>query len=228
MLNLRIYFFVAIGSVLSVHGFQLTSFGVRQSTCLSVIESEKKNKGYERKWKKKQTLADQLQIDGKLPSDPEANGLVGDIPVIFKTGNNTIQTLAIAGQPLSEVASQAGVFIKYGCGKGDCGTCESMCNGKWIRPCVSLVPSDLQNGDEYVVQIKKTKNKAKSSGRFYSVRSILFGFYNNVLGMWGFVRTRKEAKKNWQERQDYEKRLEEIVAEKRAARARAALAEKKP
>ena len=40
------------------------------------------------------------------------------------SGNETTRTMAIAGQPLKEVAAQAGQYIKYQCGKGECGTCE--------------------------------------------------------------------------------------------------------
>ena len=35
-----------------------------------------------------------------------------------------MSTMAFAGQPLKEVAAQAGQYIKYQCGKGECGTCE--------------------------------------------------------------------------------------------------------
>lgn len=81
--------------------------------------------------------------------------------------------------------------------------------------CTEKVPN---TGEEVVIVVKEVKNKSKSSGKFYSVRSFLFGFYNNVLGMVGFVRTRKYAKKNWQERQEYEENLKILTAKKREER----------
>ena len=167
---------------------------------------------YEPKWKKKQTLE-----KGEKAEDV---GLVGTVPVVFKQGNDTKTTLAIVGQPLSDVAAQAGQYIKYGCGKGECGTCESLCNGKWVRPCSTTVPADLAPGEELVITIKQTKNKSKSSGKFYSAKSFVMGAYNNILGMVGFVKTRKYASKNWEERQDYESLIAKRVAEKKAARAK--------
>lgn len=182
---------------------------------------KKKRKGYEPKWKKQATLAEKL---GTTAANPADVGLVGTISVVFKQGNVTKTTMAIPGQPLSDVATQAGQFIKYGCGKGECGTCESLCNGQWIRPCCEVVPA---TEGELVITVKEVKNKSKSSGKFYSVRSFLFGFYNNVLGMVGFVKTRKYASENWKQRQEYEANLKKKIEEKRRAREAAAAAENK-
>lgn len=167
---------------------------------------------YVPKWKKKETLADSA---GDMSE--EDKGLMGIIPVIFKQGNETRRTLASPGQPLSFVAAQAGQSIRYGCKKGECGTCECMANGKWIRPCVETVP-DWAPGQELVLNIKELKNKSKSSGKFYSVKSFFMGFYNNFVGMFGFVKQRKAAKKNWEERQEYEHLVKVLTAEKKAAR----------
>lgn len=125
--------------------------------------------------------------------------------------------MALAGQPLRDVASQAGQFIKYGCGKGECGTCESLVNGQWIRPCCAKVPV-LAADEEYVVQVKAVQAKTVSSGRFYSARSIVLGFWNNLLGMIGFVRDRRLAKKNWDERKEYEDLVAKKTLEKKTAR----------
>mmetsp|Transcript_18403 Transcript_18403/g.25522 ORF Transcript_18403/g.25522 Transcript_18403/m.25522 type:complete len:222 (+) Transcript_18403:116-781(+) len=179
------------------------------------IHALKVGKGYTPKWKKKETLG-----GGNLSEKDK--GLKGDVQVVFKTGNETIRTMALVGQPVSDVAAQAGQFIKYGCGKGECGTCESLCNGKWIRPCVQTIPGDLADGEEYLIVVKETKARAKSSGKFYSFRSFIMGFYNNLIGMVGFVKTRKAAKKNWSERQEYEDLIAQKVAEKKAARDAAA------
>jgi ferredoxin len=170
---------------------------------------------YEPKWKKKETLADQL---GPV-KDLKEVGLVGNIAVVFNQGNETRRTMALPGQPLREVAIQAGQFIKYGCGKGECGTCEALVNGQWIRPCSVVVPADWSADMDYVVQVKSVKNKAKSSGRFYSFRSFMFGFYNNVLGMVGMVKYKRNAKKNWQERVEYEELIRRKTLAKKLARA---------
>jgi hypothetical protein len=78
-------------------------------------------KGYETKWVKKSTLADN---DKDVPLSDK--GIQGTVAVVFKQGNATKTTLAQPGELLRNVASQAGQFIKYGCGKGECGTCECL------------------------------------------------------------------------------------------------------
>lgn len=183
----------------------------RQGTSLQMALRIGKN--YTPKWKKLKTLED--KDDGAAPQD---KGLTGTVPVVFKCGTSSIQTLASPGDPIKDIASQAGQYIKYGCGKGECGTCQSMCNGKFIKPCVALVPADLVQGEEYVIEVKKVKRKALSSGKFYSVRSFLFGFYNNVLGMYAFVFRRKAANKNYDERIEFEDMVARKVAAKKAAR----------
>jgi 2Fe-2S iron-sulfur cluster binding domain len=173
--------------------------------------------GYEPKWKKKSTLANELAESG-LPKDFAQIGLKGSVPVVFKQGAVVKETMALPGQPIRDVASQAGQFIKYGCGKGECGTCEALVNGQWIRPCVSFVPGDLAPGEEFIVQVKEVKTQAKSSGKFFSVRSFFMGFYNNALGMVGFVKYRKAAKANWNERQEYEDMIRQKTLAKKQAR----------
>lgn len=168
-------------------------------TALSSTKPGPKKKGYEPKWKKKETLS---QSGG--PTDFKDMGLKGTVPVVFKQGNETRSTMALPGQPLRDVASQANQFIKYGCGKGECGTCECLVNGQWVRPCNTNVPGTLAPDEEYTVIVKEIKNKSKSSGKFYSVRSFFMGFYNNLLGMVGLVKFRRAAKENWNERQEYE------------------------
>lgn len=170
-----------------------------------------KKKGYDPKWKKIATLADQ---DG--PKNFADIGLKGSIPVVFRQGTENRTTVALPGQPIREVAIQAGQFIKYGCGKGECGTCECLVNGQWIRPCSTNIPPALEQGQtELTIIVKEVKNKSKSSGKFYSVRSFFMGFYNNLLGMIGFVKYRKHAKRNWQERQEYEALIKQKTLEKK-------------
>lgn len=170
---------------------------------------------YEPQWKKKTTLADE---SGGESDDFQTIGLAGTVPVVFRQGPDVKKTMAMPGQPLRDVASQAGQFIKYGCGKGECGTCEALVNGQWIRPCSTFIPGDLESNEEYVVQVKEVAVKAKSSGKFFSIRSFFMGFYNNLLGMVGFVKYRKHAKENWIERQDYEDLIRRKTLEKKQAR----------
>ena len=188
-------------------------------------------KGYVPKWKKKATLA---EATGTSSLSAEEKGLVGSIPITFQTGEGEdatlIKTTAIPGQPLKAVASQAGQYIKYGCGKGECGTCESLCNGKYLRPCIDSVPTDLApdpaTGEipPLVIKVKATRAKVVSSGKFFSVKSFLLGFWNNLLGMFGFVRDRRKARKNWQERMSKEDEIKRLTEEKRRKRAAAASA----
>jgi len=174
-------------------------------------------KGYDPKWKKKKTLADEFEANG--PRDLAQIGLKGNINVLFKQGNETKTTMALEGQLLRDVASQAGQFIKYGCGKGECGTCECLVDGKWVRPCVTKVPA-VPQGQEYAIIVKEVKSKAKSSGKFYSIRSFFMGFWNNLLGMIGFVKYRSFAKRNRNERKEYEDLIRQRTLEKKAARAK--------
>lgn len=175
---------------------------------------------YEPKWKKKETLADK---SGGVENLADA-GIKGTITVVFQQGDETKKTVANVGDPIRDLASQSGQFIKYGCGKGECGTCEALCNGKWIRPCMAKIPADLQPGEDYVIQVKGVKNKSTSSGKFFSVKSFFKGFYNNLLGMVGFVITRRAAKKNYEERMDYEDLIAKKTREKKEARLKAEIA----
>lgn len=202
-------------------------------------ESEKKpklqvkEKGYIPKWKKKATLAEDT---GTGPLSARDKGLAGAVPITFQMGKGDdasyIETSAMPGQPLKLVASQAGQYIKYGCGKGECGTCESLCNGRYLRPCVDVVPTDLEPNaetgeyDTLVIQVKGTKAKVVSSGKFFSAKSFVLGFWNNLLGMFGFVRDRRRARKNWQDRMDKEDEIKRLAEEKRRKRAEAAAAMK--
>lgn len=181
------------------------------STLMATTSIPKKKKGYEPKWKKLETLADK---DGK--KDFQEIGLKGTIPVVFKQGTEERRTVGLPGQPIREVAIQAGQFIKYGCGKGECGTCECLSDGKWIRPCSTNLPSELEDGiTEIVIQVKEAKSKASSSGKFYSIKSFFSGAKNNILGMVGMVKYRKNAKDNYSERIEYESLIKQRTMEKK-------------
>mmetsp|Transcript_31109 Transcript_31109/g.75185 ORF Transcript_31109/g.75185 Transcript_31109/m.75185 type:complete len:331 (-) Transcript_31109:235-1227(-) len=229
------------------------------SGLFAVVSSKPGTKGYEPKWKKKTTLADEQGDKTSLGFDKV--GLKGTIPVVFRTiktdsdkkkkkkknrqdkgggetGTEQEQdaatavaatvveektSMAWAGQPIRDVASQAGQYIKYGCGKGECGTCECMVNGKWVRPCIDVIPAEAAaspgtDQQPLVVQVKAVKSKSKSSGTFFSIKSFIMGFWNNLLGMIGFVKFRRAAMKNWEERRAYENLVRVKTIEKRMQR----------
>jgi hypothetical protein len=122
-----------------------TSTALPAAAPSSSAPPRKKKGGYEPKWKKKQTLAEQTGVVVAVPADGGAVapvdlskvGIKGNVLVVFKQGNATKANMAMAGQPLRDVATQAGQFIKYGCGKGECGTCEAL----YVR---AKNPFDLQ------------------------------------------------------------------------------------
>jgi ferredoxin len=197
-----------------------TSSATRQRMSLlsTAAPQEKGNtkKPYVPKWVKKETLADSAGDVNSLGYG--GVGLKGTIPVVFKQGNATKTSMAWAGQPIRDVASQAGQYIQYGCGKGECGTCECMMNGKWVRPCVETVPATTVEQGELVLQIKAIKAKTTSSGTFFSIKSFFMGFWNNILGMMGFVKWRKKASANRDERRAYEDLVAQKALEKKLAR----------
>ena len=90
--------------------------------------------------------------------------------------------------------------------------------------CVDSVPTDLEIDAEtgkypnLLIQCQGTSAKVVSSGKFYSIKSIILGFWNNLLGMGGFVRDKRRAKKNYQERITNEDRIKQLTAEKKAKR----------
>jgi len=173
------------------------------------------SRGSFRKWEKAATLADE---GGAVDL---SSGVTGTIPVEFFHGNESIKTMAFAGQELSAVAAQSGQYIKYQCKKGQCGTCEVRVDGKWIRTCVSQVPY-VEPGQTYKVQVKSSMKQAKSSSRFYSFRSIFAGMKNNIMGMVGFVREGRKSQGRFEERINGEEELMRLVAEKKKAKAAAA------
>jgi len=196
-----------------------TSAAARPKTSLfssTAQKHKKKSKPYVPKWVKKETLADSAGDIGSLGH--AGVGLKGTIPVVFKQGNETRTSMAWAGQPIRDVASQAGQYIQYGCGKGECGTCECMMNGKWVRPCVQTVPANALEEGELVLQIKAIKSKTTSSGTFFSIQSFFMGFWNNILGMLGMFRFRQKASDNWDERRAYEDLVAQKALEKKLAR----------
>ena len=151
----------------------------------------------------------------------KAVGLIGDVPVTFTQGNETLSTMAIVGQPLSEVASQCGQYIKYKCRKGECGTCEVRIDGQWTRTCVTKVPP-VARGETLEVHVRGSMIKTAKSSRFYSLKSIIAGAKNNLLGMVGFVREGRKSRERFRERIAAEEELKRRIAERKAQKKAAA------
>jgi len=171
-------------------------------------------------WSRRKTLAE--TAGGAADQGASAVGLTGTIPVVFQQGNDTLRTMAIVGQPLSAVAAQAGQYIKYQCGKGECGTCAVRVDGEWIRTCSVKVPF-VEEGSEYNVYVRPSMvAKGKKSSRFFSFRSFIAGARNNILGMVGFVREGRKSGNRFNERINAEKVLMAKVAAKKAAKEAAA------
>jgi hypothetical protein len=152
-------------------------------------------------------------------ADPQALGLTGTIPVVFQQGGESRKTMALVGQPLKEVAIQAGQFIQYKCGKGECGTCEVKVDGKWVRTCSTMVPY-LAEGETYEVTVRPSMVKSKKSSRFFPFTSFISGAKNNILGMVGFVREGRKSRDAFNDRMNFEEELAAKVAAKKAAKAR--------
>lgn len=170
-------------------------------------------KTLQRKWQNERTkLADEFGA----PTSIEDKGLAGAMTVAFKQGNSTKLTRCDVGAPLSEVASQADQFIRYKCKKGQCGTCEVQINGKWVRTCVATVPY-VEDTLEVTVKGTMVAGQGKAS-KFYSVKSIFMGLYNNILGMVGFVKTSATEGGNFKDRLEGEDDIAKMVAARKAAR----------
>mmetsp|Transcript_55891 Transcript_55891/g.112028 ORF Transcript_55891/g.112028 Transcript_55891/m.112028 type:complete len:192 (+) Transcript_55891:84-659(+) len=132
---------------------------------------------------------------------------LGTIPVSFKVmgEEEIVETKAISGQPLSELASQNGVFIRYQCKKGECGTCEVMQDGKWIRTCVTKVTAPME------IKIRPGKVEAKKASGFFSPQSFLDGFTANVLGMKGLVTEGAKEEDNFSVRMEREAKIKALT-----------------
>jgi len=166
-------------------------------------------------WEKRKTLAD--DTGGASDKGFSSVGLEGTIPVTFTQGNVTLSTMAMQGQKLSQVAAQSGQFIKYKCGKGECGTCEVRVDGQWIRTCSVKVPY-VPKGETYEVFVRDSMKKSKKATRFFSFKSFISGAKNNIIGMFGFVTEGRKSKKAFDERLDREAEVLALAAAKKAAR----------
>jgi len=144
--------------------------------------------------------------------------LLGDVPVVFQPQN--VMTMARVGQPLSEVASQADVFIRYKCRKGECKTCVVNIDGKWVSACQTKIPPQAP-GQHFGVRVRPVSDahKYKKKAVFFSPRSLVDGLMNNALGMAGFAKDAFGADPDFEVRMERERIIQEVTAKKRAQRA---------
>jgi hypothetical protein len=138
---------------------------------------------------------------------------LGDVPIVFQPQN--IMTMGRVGQPLSEVASRADIFIRYKCRKGECKTCVVKIDGKWESACQTKIPP-VAPGQHFELTTRNvTQNARKDDAVFFSPKSLVDGGVNNALGMVGFVRDGMAADPDFQHRMETEKRIQELTAKKK-------------
>jgi len=139
--------------------------------------------------------------------------LLGDTPVVFQPQN--VMTMARVGQPLSQVAAQADVFIRYKCRKGECKTCVVNIDGKWVSACQTKIPPQAP-GEQLKVRVRKVSQAVKDEEKaaFFTPKSFVDGFVNNALGMFGFATEALAADPDFVHRMEKEKAIEELTAKK--------------
>merc|ERR1719401_462249 len=175
-------------------------------------------------------LEDEAEEEREPPKMIPGHEMLGDTPVVFQPQN--VMTMARVGQPLSEVASQADVFIRYKCRKGECKTCAVNIDGKWVSACQTKIEPQAP-GQHFGVRVRPVTEaqKRKEKAAFFSPESIKDGFFNNAFGMFGFVKeglaadddfaVRMERERKIQERtkaKSMEKRVQEVVKAERVVK----------
>jgi len=153
------------------------------------------------------------EVEKGPPQMIPGHELLGDIPVVFQPQN--VKTMAKIGQPLSDVASRADVFIRYKCRKGECKTCVVNIDGKWVSACQTKIPP-LAPGQEFGVRVRPVSDahKNKEKAAFFSPASIADGFMNNAIGMLGFAAESVAADPEFSVRIGREQAIERLAARK--------------
>ena len=160
-------------------------------------------------------FADLFKGGGNKPAPVETGKSKKTITVEFKPEKKDLVTVqAEIGRPLPAVARDAGVEIRYKCGKGECNTCEVNVNGKFVKSCqVVTGPENMR----VVIREYKGKDADVKKPAFFSPQSLADGFANNVIGMVGFAQEGAKVDGAFQERMERERLLLEKVAAKKAA-----------
>ena len=73
--------------------------------------------------------------------DRTASGLTGGKKEAIEIKICGKKVKAIPGQRMQDIVRSARAPIKFDCEKGDCGSCESLVNGRKMRICKFKVPS---------------------------------------------------------------------------------------
>jgi len=158
--------------------------------------------------------------DPVLESEPDepptmipGHEALGDTPVVFQPSN--VMTMARVGQPLSEVASAADVFIRYKCRKGECKTCAVNIDGKWVSACQTRIPHQAP-GQQFKIRVRPVSEAQKDQEKaaFFSPKSVWDGFFNNAIGMVGFAKDAVVADPDFKLRMERERRIEELTAKR--------------
>jgi len=172
-----------------------------------------------------QTTVDDLEVpelDDPICDDLEqeppqmisGHELLGDTPVVFQPQN--VMTMARVGQPLSDVASQADVFIRSKCKKGECKTCAVNIGGKWVCACQTKIPAQAP-GQHFGVRVRPVTEAQKNEEEkavFFSPKSIRDGFFNNAWGMVGFARDALTQNTDFEVRMEREKRIAALTTKR--------------
>ena len=153
----------------------------------------------------------------ETPSEPPrmipGHENLGDTPVVFQPQN--VKTMARVGQPLSEVAAQADVFIRYKCKKGECKTCAVNIDGKWVSACQTKIPPQ-EPGNSFDVRVRPVSDafKTQEKAAFFTPKSFADGVVNNGLGVIGFVKEAFGADPDFKVRMEREKKIEQLLAKR--------------
>mmetsp|Transcript_3788 Transcript_3788/g.8695 ORF Transcript_3788/g.8695 Transcript_3788/m.8695 type:complete len:708 (+) Transcript_3788:113-2236(+) len=153
------------------------------------------------------------EIENEPPQMIPGHELLGDTPVVFQPQN--VMTMARVGQPLSEVAKQADVFIRYKCRKGECKTCAVNIDGKWVSACQQRIEPQAP-GEHFAVRVRPVseKEKRKEKVAFFSAESVSDGFWNNAWGMFGLVTEGAKSGDDFAVRMQRERRIQELTEKK--------------
>mmetsp|Transcript_11663 Transcript_11663/g.32477 ORF Transcript_11663/g.32477 Transcript_11663/m.32477 type:complete len:708 (+) Transcript_11663:129-2252(+) len=153
------------------------------------------------------------EIENEPPQMIPGHELLGDTPVVFQPQN--VMTMARVGQPLSEVAKQADVFIRYKCRKGECKTCAVNIDGRWVSACQQRIEPQAP-GEHFAVRVRPVseKEKRKEKVAFFSPESISDGFWNNAWGMFGLVTEGAKSGDDFAVRMERERRIMELTEKK--------------
>jgi len=151
--------------------------------------------------------------DKEPPQLIPGHEILGDTPVVFQPQN--VMTMARVGQPLSEVAAQADVFIRYKCRKGECKTCAVNIDGKWVCACQTRIEAQAP-GQHFGVRVRPVSEAQKREEKvaFFSPESVKDGFFNNAWGMFALVKEGVGSQDDFAVRMERERRIQELTEKK--------------